>query len=737
LLEILDDRHGVGATLITSQFPVNQWHEVINDATVAEIKTEGDALVFEGVPIEGTGTSGPAAHDEEKRRSFATRDGLELLVQDNTVLSLKLGGEEQMTRSPSGFLARDIAANSDLYNFSSGACPELGLKLQTDFQSFSNHIVVQGWVSDTRRKDRAITLLFALPLDATGWRWGDDIRRSRRIEGKAEFANIVSVRCGATGTMSLYPLAAIYSERQGLALGIDMAKAAQYRLVYHPGTKQFYLGYDFGLVPETQRFPGAAEFRFVLFRFDPQWGFRAAFQKYTEIFPQYFALRSPDQGLWMPFTDVSKVQDWQDFGFKFHEGNNNVPWDDAHGVLSFRYTEPMTWWMRMPKEAPRIPAEAMRIRDKLADGTDRSQRRMAQVSQVAAMWDDSGEPALLFRNEPWCNGAVWSLNPNPDLPAPPAESGDESSDRSEGYNAATVYWNASTKKNLYGPGAKGQLDGEYLDSLEGYVTTDLNFRREHFRYSSVPLTFASDTKQPALFKGLAVFEFTKWISAQVHGLGKLMFANGVPYRFSFLCPWLDVMGTETDWLSGGKYRPASDSQMSLWRTMSGRKPYLLLMNTDYSVFGPEMVEKYFKRSLFYGVFPGMFSHNAADDPYWQNPKWYNRDRPLFKKYLPLIKRVAEAGWQPVTKATCDNNRIFLERFGPGADGAVYLTLLNDSPDHQEGKVSIDLAGLGFAGSVQARELLSGAAMGNVAAWTVKLDSQDSKVIEISTGERQK
>jgi DNA replication protein DnaC len=36
LLEILDDRHGLGATLLTSQFPVDQWHELINDATVAD-----------------------------------------------------------------------------------------------------------------------------------------------------------------------------------------------------------------------------------------------------------------------------------------------------------------------------------------------------------------------------------------------------------------------------------------------------------------------------------------------------------------------------------------------------------------------------------------------------------------------------------------------------------------------------------------------------------------------------
>ena len=92
-----------------------------------------------------------------------------------------------------------------------------------------------------------MTLLFALPLDATGWQWGDDVRQSRRIEGSGEFANTISLRCGANGKMSLYPLAAVWSERAGLALGLDMDHPAQYRLVYHAGTKQFFIAYDFGL----------------------------------------------------------------------------------------------------------------------------------------------------------------------------------------------------------------------------------------------------------------------------------------------------------------------------------------------------------------------------------------------------------------------------------------------------------------------------------------------------------
>jgi hypothetical protein len=36
LLEIIDDRLGKGSVLITSQFPVNQWHELVGGATVAD-----------------------------------------------------------------------------------------------------------------------------------------------------------------------------------------------------------------------------------------------------------------------------------------------------------------------------------------------------------------------------------------------------------------------------------------------------------------------------------------------------------------------------------------------------------------------------------------------------------------------------------------------------------------------------------------------------------------------------
>jgi hypothetical protein len=639
-----------------------------DDVVAYEVKTKGNAAIFQGAPVQLSETNiSPAA---TTGKTYRTDDGFSLTLNDNTVTSVRIGARELAAASPSGFLVRDVATNSDWYGFAGGNCGDLGLRLKSEVIAGPSHLAIQGRISDVTGRDRAVTLVFALPIAAAGWHWGDDIRHDRLINGNSEFANLVTVRCGATGKMSLYPLAAIWNSQVGLALATDWSKPALYRAGYSPATRQLFVAYDFGLVKESEQFPNSAEFRFVIYGFDRAWQFRAAFQKYTDIFPEAFQVRSRHQGLWMPFTDVGTVEGWRDFQFRYHEGNSQVPWDDAHEILSFRYTEPMTWWMPMESQVPRTPADALRVRSELSQGNRESQRRMARVTESTAMSDEDGEPALQFQETPWCRGAVWSLNPNPHLPYTP--------------NAATVYWNPAVQQQLYGPEANGQLDGEYLDSLEGYVTADLNYRREHFRYTTVPLVFTMDTARPALFKGLAVYEFVRWISDDVHRRGKLMFANGVPYRFTFLCPWLDVMGTETDWLRDGKFKPVSDSTLCLWRTMSGQKPYLILMNTDYDVFGPSMVEQYFQIALFYGMWPGMFSHNAADNPYWQNPKWYNRDRPLFKKYLPLIKRVSEAGWQVIPGVTNNNDNIWAERYGPDAQGRTYLTLFNPTTESQTG-----------------------------------------------------
>ena len=36
LMEIIEDRHGKGACIITSQIPVNKWYEIIGEQTIAD-----------------------------------------------------------------------------------------------------------------------------------------------------------------------------------------------------------------------------------------------------------------------------------------------------------------------------------------------------------------------------------------------------------------------------------------------------------------------------------------------------------------------------------------------------------------------------------------------------------------------------------------------------------------------------------------------------------------------------
>jgi DNA replication protein DnaC len=72
LLEILDDRLGQGSVVITSQFPVSQWHELVGDATVADALM--DRLVHQAYRIELKGESMRKARAAQDRGQGAPSD---------------------------------------------------------------------------------------------------------------------------------------------------------------------------------------------------------------------------------------------------------------------------------------------------------------------------------------------------------------------------------------------------------------------------------------------------------------------------------------------------------------------------------------------------------------------------------------------------------------------------------------------------------------------------------------
>ena len=240
--------------------------------------------------------------------------------------------------------------------------------------------------------------------------------------------------------------------------------------------------------------------------------------------------------------------------------------------------------------------------------------------------------------------------------------------------------------------AAPELDGTYIDSFEMGASVR-NYRRAHFAKTETPLVFDSEGRvcQLGIFNTV---EFAREVARRMWSQGKMMFANSTPHRFPWGAAYLDVMGTETNWARDGEYTPNPDAVMNYRRAICYQRPYLLLLNTVYDDFEPEWVELYFKRCTAYGIFPGFFSHNAADDPYWTRPELYERDRPLFLKYIPVIQALSAAGWEPVTHARSGNPSVYIERFGrPG--GALFLTLFNDSHEPQTAAVSADLEKLGL------------------------------------------
>jgi hypothetical protein len=153
------------------------------------------------------------------------------------------------------------------------------------------------------------------------------------------------------------------------------------------------------------------------------------------------------------------------------------------------------------------------------------------------------------------------------------------------------------------------------------------------------------------------------------------------------------------------------------------KPFCFLMNTRFEDFSHELVERYMKRALAYGMFPGFFSHNASQGHYFTRPELYDRDRPLFKKYVPLCKLVAQAGWEPITLARSSDENVYVERFGDR-----YLTVFNDSRDRRTAAIRTELPIRDSS-----RELLSSRPI----VWddgktTLTLGPEDAAVIDLGT-----
>lgn len=559
-----------------------------------------------------------------------------------------------LPRHEAGFLVRDVQRADDGYAPIPVGGEAKGVRLSVAETPAADGATYRVTVEDRTGRDRALTLVYAWPLPAGDLVFEEDPRTAVPLADNApQRSDAQAMGCGAGG-LNRWPFGAVSVGGRGFALGIDAAHPAYFRTAVHPRTRLLFIAFDLGLAPEKR----TAAFAFRRFTFTG--GFRGALAAYAAREPDAFKTRVPEQGIWMPFRAIKSVENWQDFGFKFKEGNDETAWDDAHGIFTFRYTEPTTWWLSMDKAHGTnrfTMADCLaKVESLAAKGDPR-----AQAWRGSVMRDEDGARVGRVMDTPWCRGAIWLLSPLPDI-AGVCE-----------YKVKNT--EADFAKFYAKPFPVGQ-DGEYIDSAEGYLTPTLDFNRAVFAASDTPLVFSSDEDhRPALFKGLSMYEYVRRTAARVWPRGRFVMANGVPGRWPWLPAYVDVGGTETKWIDEeGRWRPESHRSLLYKRALSMGKPYCYLQNVDFEKFAYADMENFMRHCVAYGLFPGCFSHNASEGHYFTRPEVYNRDRPLFKKYVPLCKMLSEAGWRPVnTLVASTDSRVFVEQFG-----ARYVTVFNSA-----------------------------------------------------------
>ena len=119
-------------------------------------------------------------------------------------------------------------------------------------------------------------------------------------------------------------------------------------------------------------------------------------------------------------------------------------------------------------------------------------------------------------------------------------------------------------------------------------------------------------------------------------------------------------------------------------------------------------EIYFEKMMAYGFFPSFFSVDASGDPYWQDKQKIENGRPFFKKYIPIIKQIAEAGWEPVTAASADSQSVRIERFGHTNN--IFFTARNNGNQDVSCIVVLNLPELGISGKFSLFEMVGGQAV---------------------------
>ena len=622
-----------------------------------------------------------------------------------------------------------------------GEAPKLKLALEAVYAPLSgrNAFLVQVELQDLTSGDRAIRLQYDLKLKAAQWRFGSNWDRSPNGAISCHPGNSYSQIEMLNGMpVSQPPWLLADDGSTGIMLAHSMMKPRFFSYTMHYSQAQeatLSWQVPLGLTPATEKFPSRAGLEFLLGSFDGRYSARGGMQAYYDAFPEIYRSRLQEHGawaLWIPNETMGiaakcgmllNQREW-DLDFQSNPEQAVKLWKHTQdaGLKVLLYSEPWGIYMPFPKNW---------IDQNSTGPAPSSYQTAADTGKMKALFkadaDDNAPsdrfPGTLTRSDivkivencaieytpqgDWRlnaygrGGFIWDgprknwdtgmliLNSDPDLPRP---------------NRNNITWEQARYGHIFEQAKKYGLkvDGLYLDSELFYAGwNEFNFRRDHWKYADVPLTYTVRDGKPYLAQhmSLANNDFLKWNRNEADKHGLFVAGNVWNPLIQFVVPYVDMVGVGEHWDAKPENFAAMINEFKVFRNYSGNK---LLSTMDYVLnFGggvpetPEAVEAVMEprlnTCLMYGIWPG--TANA-----WMFPEKVAMLVPLFERYVPVFKAITEAQWQviPLMEVKGEGaDSIFRERWGNNPEEGLFFTLHNPNPE--AGKVTLEWTLADFGG----------------------------------------
>jgi len=623
-----------------------------------------------------------------------TQDHLSLMFNQNgSFRSLVTNKENILTKNTaSGFWVRDVKANK-VAPFEgeieskkraiifSGKVEPLQLKIHAEFVGRKNHIRIKGNLEELSAGERAVDLELRLYCDAIGAKWDRDIQVSKTITQNSSQINTFYPFHGLT----------LPNNRGAIGIGIAAEEPAVFEFSYK-NNEYYVLKLKYGLSTySTGRLYKKAQFNILIFKIDPNWGFRSVVKIYYDIHKRWFERRAKKNGLWLWRNNADEVPNPWDYAYR-EGGPEGWENDERWNIATCPYT---IIGQREIKRLPNLPEDykdQIAVLKTLETNVFKGWRvpqsnfpaaGLREIILNSGLHDQVGHYRIVPRQTSWGgNSLTFPVNPSPLLyeNRPLATVGK--------IGLEWVEW--VLNNNCF-------LDGVYIDSLSSWGAY-YNHRRDHFPYASISLTYDPETDLPAIHNSFAHLEYLYSLRERLHKDNKILFGNGIrPANSTFFAGMLlDVLGSENNLNS---LVNKQFMRLLYKRIVAYKKPFLIINNNEKDWSDINKVANLWEIGLFFGIYPG---YNWK---YQKDEALYKRHKHIIKRFIPLLKQLDTAGWEPLTFAMTDKDEIWIERYGDISSG-LYFTVFNTSNEKQKFSIELQKAILRLADRFSCVDLLN-------------------------------